>query len=46
MIRATFLSRPALGIALYGAWQPLPFLVAGLAMLGLLWFGRNRLEAS
>lgn len=38
-----FVVGPALGILLYGHWHPLPFLVAGVAMLGLLWFGR-RLE--
>ena len=38
-----FVLGPALGILLYGGWRPLPFLVAGIGMLGLLWFGR-RLE--
>jgi MFS family permease len=38
-----FVLGPTLGILLYGYWHPLPFLVAGLAMLGLLWFGQ-RLE--
>lgn len=30
-----FVAAPALGVALYGLWMPLPFLATGLLMLGL-----------
>lgn len=33
-----FVAAPALGVALYGVWMPLPFLMTGALMLGLaLW---------
>lgn len=35
-----FIAAPALGVALYGLWMPLPFLVAGALMLALAaWTG-------
>jgi MFS family permease len=35
-----FIAAPAIGVALYGAWMPLPFLLVGLLMLTLaLWVG-------
>jgi MFS family permease len=41
-----YIAGPALGVALYGIWTPLPFLFTGMVMLGLLLWVRFRPDPS
>jgi MFS family permease len=41
-----YVAGPAVGVALYGVWKPLPFLVVGLLMLGLALWVSLRLRPS
>jgi MFS family permease len=41
-----YIAAPALGVALYGAWMPLPFLLTALLMLGLALWVRLRFRPS
>jgi hypothetical protein len=41
-----FIAAPALGVALYGLWKPLPFLVTAVLMLALALWVRFRFSPS
>ena len=43
---ATFILGPSLGVGLYEAWQPLPYLIAGLAMIATCGYAALRLRAA